>query len=296
MTPVDYRMEAFRGTVGISGPVCVRGGGTRWGLGGGAAGAREVSAPLGILALEPAEMTVKVGAGTLLADLADALADHGQEVGIDGPLGSTVGGALAVGRGPLRRRRVGAVADVLLQADCVGADGATFTAGGPTVKNVTGYDLCRLLVGSLGTLALLGVVILRTRPLPARIVWMGGEVEPDRVLSETYRPACVLWDGARTSVLLEGHAEDLERTAGRLARLGMAGMDPPDLPVGRGRWTGHLPSGGVLEVGTGVVHQPLEGAPPTVDDGVRALGDRMKASFDPTGRLNPGRDPYGAVA
>ena len=46
MTPVDHRMEAFRGTVGISGPVCVRGGGTRWGLGGGAAGAREVSAPL----------------------------------------------------------------------------------------------------------------------------------------------------------------------------------------------------------------------------------------------------------
>ncbi len=296
MSAGDARMEDFRSDVGDSGAVCVRGGGTRWGVGGWADGAREVSAPIGIVTLEPAEMTVMVGAGTVLSDLVGDLAVHGLEVGMEGPVGSTVGGVLMVGRSALRRRRVGTIADVLLQADCVGADGAAFTAGGPTVKNVTGYDLCRLLVGSLGTLALVGRVILRTRPVPARSLWLAGEVEPERVLEATYRPSCMLWDGVRTWVLLEGHGEDVDGTAGDLARLGLTAMEPPVLPPGRGRWTGQLSSGGVLEVGSGVVHQPDDGGLPTVSDGVRRLAGRMRASFDPSGRLNPGRDPYRVAA
>ena len=296
MSAGDARMVGFRSDVGDSGAVCVRGGGTRWGLGGGPDGAREVSAPVGIVALDPAEMTVMVGAGTALSDLSGELAIHGLEVGMKGPSGATVGGVLMVGRSALRRRRVGTIADVLLQADCVGADGVAFTGGGPTVKNVTGYDLCRLLVGSLGTLALVGRVILRTRPVPARSLWLAGEAEPDRVLDATYRPSCVLWDGVRTSVLLEGHGEDVDETTARLALLGLTATEPPVLPPGRGRWTGRLPSGGVLEVGSGVVHQADDGGPPTVSDGVRRLADRMRASFDPSGRLNPGRDPYRVAA
>ena len=296
MSAGDACMVAFQSDVGDSGAVCVRGGGTRWGVGGGPDGAREVSAPVGIVALDPAEMTVMVGAGTALSDLAGELVIHGLEVGMKGPSGATVGGVLMVGRSAMRRRRVGTIADVLLQADCVGADGVAFTAGGPTVKNVTGYDLCRLLVGSLGTLALVGRVILRTRPVPARSLWLVGEAEPERVLDATYRPSCVLWDGVRTSVLLEGHGEDVDETAGRLALLGLTATEPPVLPPGRGRWTGRLPSGGVLEVGSGVVHQTDDGGPPTVSDGVRRLAGRMRASFDPSGRLNPGRDPYRVAA
>ena len=296
MSAGDACMVAFRSDVGDSGAVCVRGGGTRWEVGGEPDGAREVSAPVGIVALDPAEMTVMVGAGTALSDLAGELAIHGLEVGMKGPSGATVGGVLMVGRSAMRRRRVGTIADVLLQADCVGADGVAFTAGGPTVKNVTGYDLCRLLVGSLGTLALVGRVILRTRPVPARSLWLVGEAEPERVLDATYRPSCVLWDGVRTSVLLEGHGEDVDGTAGRLALLGLTATEPPVLPPGRGRWTGRLPSGGVLEVGSGVVHQADDGGPPMVSDGVRRLAGRMRASFDPSGRLNPGRDPYRVAA
>jgi len=292
MSAGDARMEDFRTDVGETGEVCVRGGGTRWGVGGGPEGAREVAAPSGIVTLEPAEMTVMVGAGTALADLAGELSVHGLETGMEGPVGSTVGGVLMVGRNPLRRRRVGAIADVLLQADCVGSDGVAFTAGGPTVKNVTGYDLCRLLVGSLGTLALVGRVILRTRPIPTCTRWLAGEVEPQRILEATYRPSCLLWNGITTSVLLEGYGEDIDEMTGRLTVLGLTVSEPPVLPVGRGRWTGELPEGGVLEVGSGVVHQPVDGDPPTVSDGVRRLADRMRASFDPSGRLNPGRDPY----
>ena len=70
------------------------------------------------------------------------------------PAGGTVGGALAVGRSGIRRLGDGSVRDVLLQARYVGADGEVVKAGGPTVKNVSGFDVCRLLVGSRGTLGL----------------------------------------------------------------------------------------------------------------------------------------------
>ena len=80
MSAGDARMEDFRSDVGDSGAVCVRGGGTRWGVGGWPDGAREVSAPSGIVTLEPAEMTVMVGAGTVLSDLVGDLAGHGLEV------------------------------------------------------------------------------------------------------------------------------------------------------------------------------------------------------------------------
>ncbi len=285
-------LAVFRDDVGRSGPVCVRGGGTRWDVGGDDAGARSVLAPVGIEAFEPAEMTVTVGAGTTVATLSEALAECGQEVAIDGPHGSTVGGALMVGRSPLRRGRLGEVADVLLQADCVGADGALFTAGGPTVKNVTGYDLCRLLVGSLGTLALVGRVILRTRPSPEAFAWMSGAVTSREVAHVLYRPATVLWDGIETTVRVEGNGRDVDEEVGRLQALGMAPTVAPTLPPERDCWTGVLPPGGVLEVGAGVVHRPDRPEAGNVPVGVRALGERVRDSFDPTRRLNPGRDPH----
>jgi len=285
-------LTAFRNDVGESDPVCVRGGGTRWEVGGDDAGVRSVTAPSGIEAFEPAEMTVTVGAGTTVATLSAALAEDGQEVAIDGPHGSTVGGALMIGRSSLRRGRLGELTDVLLQADCVGADGALFTAGGPTVKNVTGYDLCRLLVGSLGTLALVGRVILRTRPLPEAFAWMSGAVSTGEVVDVLYRPATVLWDGVETTVRVEGNGQDVDEEVGRLQAIGMAPTGEPVLPAEWDRWTGVLPPGGVLEVGAGVVHQSDRPESGNVSVGVRALGERVRDSFDPTRRLNPGRDPH----
>ncbi|MCH2423006.1 MAG: FAD-binding protein [Acidimicrobiales bacterium] len=285
-------LTAFRNEVGESDPVCVRGGGTHWEVGGDDAGVRSVTAPSGIEAFEPAEMTVTVGAGTTVATLSAALAEDGQEVAIDGPHGSTVGGALMIGRSSLRRGRLGELTDVLLQADCVGADGALFTAGGPTVKNVTGYDLCRLLVGSLGTLALVGRVILRTRPLPEAFAWMSGAVSTGEVVDVLYRPATVLWDGVETTVRVEGNGQDVDEEVGRLQAIGMAPTGEPVLPAEWDRWTGVLPPGGVLEVGAGVVHQSDRPESGNVSVGVRALGERVRDSFDPTRRLNPGRDPH----
>lgn len=287
-------METFRADVGSTGPVCIRGGGTRWSLGGDiGAEVRVVHAPSGIDSHDPAEMTVAVWAGTTLTDLAEALAEKRQEVGLDGPPGSTVGGSLAVGWNGIRRLRTGTARDTLLQAECVGADGQIFKAGGPTVKNVSGYELCRLLVGSLGTLALTGRVILRTRPMPERSLWLRGSMTPAEVERSCYRPSSILWDGSHSHVCLEGYGIDVDKEASDLVEHGMIEVDgPPDLPPNRHRWSGELPKGAVLDVAIGVVHCHGSGAAPEVDPAVKVIADRLKANFDPQGRLNPGRDPY----
>jgi FAD/FMN-containing dehydrogenase len=295
--PFRPELHAFAEEIGAVGPVTVVGGRTAWASGGPVEpAAREVRAPAGIVELVPAEMTVRVGAGTAVTELDAALAEVGQEVALGGRPGGTVGGAVSVGWSSLRRSRVGPARDVLLEAAAVGADGRLVRAGGPTVKNVTGYDLCRLLFGSLGTLLVVGEVLLRTRPRPAASVWVrvdGGGPAP------TLRPATHLWDGTTHWLLLEGHPGDVHPAATTLERAGATLVDgPPELPPHR--WSldpaalrSVLPRTGgpfVAEMGVGTVHHSREQPPRAVTPGVRALHERMSALFDPTRRLNPGRD------
>jgi glycolate oxidase FAD binding subunit len=281
-------LSAFADEVGDRDPVTITGLGTR---GGAVPGVRVVGAPAGIDWVQPAEMTVCCGAGTMVAELDDALLAHGQCVAI--PPAGTVGGALAVGRSGVRRLGYGPVRDTVLQARYVSAAGDVVKAGGPTVKNVSGFDLCRLLVGSRGTLGILGEVILRTRPRARYEQWFSGPVDPEEALARLYRPVSVLWDGTATWVLLEGDERDVEAQAGALDLRAADGAPP--LPTG-GRWsispgafrwlTGEF----VVEVGVGVVHHAEPPPPRPVDPAVAALHQRLKAGFDPSGRLNPGVD------
>jgi glycolate oxidase FAD binding subunit len=192
------------------------------------------------------------------------------------------------------------VRDTVLEVRYVGADGAVVKAGGPTVKNVSGFDLCRLLVGSLGTLGLLAEVVLRTRPLPPAELWLAGPADPFELVARLHRPAAVLWDGATTWVLLDGHAADVAAQA-RLTGLAEAG-GPPDLPPHR--WSlrpaelASVPGSGgrfVAEVGVGIVHCDALAPPRPAEPAVVELHRRVKARFDPTGRLAPGRDPLAAA-
>jgi FAD/FMN-containing dehydrogenase len=260
--------------------------------GGPVAGVRSVGAPSGIDWIQPAEMTVSCGAGTMVAELDDALLAHGQSVAI--PPTGTVGGALAVGRSGVRRLGYGPVRDAVLQARYVSAAGDVVKAGGPTVKNVSGFDVCRLLVGSRGTLGFVGDVILRTRPRARYEQWFSGPLDPDEALARLYRPTSVLWDGTTTWVLLEGDPRDVEA---QVAALPLApAADPPPLPTG-GRWS--IPPGKireltgtfVAEVGVGVVHHADPAPRRAADPAVVALHRRIKERFDPSGRLNPGIDP-----
>lgn len=300
-------MRAFADEVGgaAAGPVVAAGAGTAAYLGGRVEpGTRAVRAPVGVVAVDPADMTVRVRAGTPVIDLAAALAEVGQCVAVPARSpAATVGGALAVGRSGTDRLGRGPLRDTVLEVTAVLADGGVVKAGGPTVKNVSGYDLCRMMVGSLGTLAVLGEVVLRTRPLPACERWHSGPpgADPHAVLRSLHRPVTVLWDGVTTWVLLAGHADDVETEATATGLVGIddSGSTLPDLSALPERWSvrpstvptlagdGRGPF--VAEVGVGIVHRCT--APPArpVDPAVRRVHERLKAAFDPTERLAPGR-------
>jgi glycolate oxidase FAD binding subunit len=252
-----------------------------------------VRAPAGIVSLQPAEMIVRVRAGTTVASLDAALAEHGQMVPLDprAPEQATVGGVLAAGESGIRRLRYGPVRDTLLEARYVSADGRLVKTGAPLVKNVTGFDLCRLLVGSLGTLGVLAEVVLRVQPRPASSRWLMGTGDPFAIRRRLFRPSSVLWDGSVTWVLLEGHPDDV---AAEMATLGTGFMDvpgPPVLPPHRhslrpGELDSLAGSGPfVAEVGVGTVHRPE----PAPSRPAGELHEQVRRSFDPTGRLNPGR-------
>jgi glycolate oxidase FAD binding subunit len=283
--------------------VRVVGGRTQWDVGGPpSADAREVRAPAGIVEHNPAEMTVRVMAGTTVSELDAALAERGQTVALPAWPGATVGGVIAVGRSGIRRLGYGPVRDAVLELRVVTSDGRAVTAGGPTVKNVSGFDLVRLFTGSIGTLVSLGQAVLRTRPVPERSWWIRTDADPFVLLASLHRPMSLLWDGAATWVLLEGPAAAVDDQRHQLEALGTAERvdGPPALPAGR--WScrpsdlRHAPDRHrhfVAEVGVGVLH--VDEPPPRrePDPHVVALHDRLKARFDPTARLNPGRTPLG---
>lgn len=287
---MDLTLDEFADAVGRSGAVSITGDGTR---GGPVRSVPIVRAPAGIVSVDPAEMTVCCGAGTPVDELAEALAEQGQRVVL--PPGGTVGGAMAVGRSDLRRLGDGALRDAVLQVRYVSAAGKVVKAGGPTVKNVSGFDLCRLLVGSRGTLGFFGEVILRTRPLARFQGWYAVDGDPWDLLAGLYRPVSVLWDGIRTWVLLEGHPDDVAAQAARFDLRPAEG--PPDLPTG-GRWSlppsalpalsSEGPGTFVAEIGVGVVHHVDPPPSRPVDPATRRLHERLKQRFDPAGRLNPG--------
>ncbi len=310
-------LRSFADQIGSEGPVAVAGGKTHWGVGGWpATGTKEVAAPVGVVAHEPAEMIVRVGAGTTLEELRSTVEEGGQFVALeaDDPSKATVGGVLAVGLGGYRRLGWGPVRDSVLEMTSVTAGGEVLRSGAPLVKNVTGYDLCRLFVGSLGTLALTGEVVLRCRPIPeAETWWVGEGADPFAVAAGLYRPLSVLWNGIHTWVGLAGYRVDIEDQARTvLGRAFRPAERPPPLP-GRLRRSltprdlRALPStAGVdrpwlAQVGVGVVHCGEAAAerigpvgPPS--SGVWDLHRALKERFDPAGRLNPGRSVSGVAA
>ena len=282
-------LDEFAAAVGSQGPVTIAGLGTR---GGAVPGVHTVTAPLGIDFVQADEMIVSCGAGTPVDELVAAMAAHGQTVCL--PAGGTVGGALAVGHSDVRRLGYGPVRDTLLQARYVSAAGEIVKAGGPTVKNVSGFDLCRLLVGSYGTLGFLGEVVLRTRPLAKHSQWFVTDAtDPYPVFAALYRPVSVLWDGRRVWSLLEGHPADVEAqaTSAGLAPCG----GPPVLPTGSRRSLSptqlvELAGDFVAEIGVGVVHHTQPAPQRSLSAPLVALHQRLKTEFDPLGRLNPGVD------
>jgi FAD binding domain len=308
-------LERFAEQVGTKDAVSCAGGMTQWGEGGAPRqDAREVRAPVGIVAHQPAEMIVRVRAGTTLAALQAALGEARQQVALesDAPALATVGGLLAVGHGGPRRLGFGPPRDAVLEVTAVNAAGELIRSGAPLVKNVTGFDLCRLLVGSLGTLGFIGEVVLRCKPLGERESWWAAEgVDPFQVESALYQPLGVLWDGHRTWVGLSGYSVDLTAQYDEVLGPTFQPVDgPPEAPDGlrislppaalRNLTSKLGPCGWMAQVGVGVVQcrEDLGGRiPPRAQSaGVVRIHERIKQRFDPSGRLNPGRSVLKATS
>ncbi|HEY1740166.1 MAG TPA: FAD-binding protein [Acidimicrobiia bacterium] len=218
-----------------------------------AAAVRELRIPAGVVTYDPDDMTVTVLAGTTVAELTAVVGEAGQEVALD-PRDerATVGGAIAAGLSGIRRLRHGPVRDTLLEVRVVDGSGTLVKGGGPVVKNVTGYDLPRLFVGSLGTLGAIVQVTLRCRPRAGRAAWFQVDTdEPDAAEAmrlALYRPSAVLFDGHTMHVLLEGHAADLTEQANE-SQLGTEIERGPALPDGAHRGRISVATGEVAALG-----------------------------------------------
>ncbi len=129
----------------------------------------ETTALSGIIAHVPADLTVSVAAGTPFTDLRSVLAKAGQFLPLDPPHSdtATIGGIVAANSTGFWRARYGGVRDLLIGTTAVLGDGTLAHSGGRVVKNVAGYDLNKLFVGSLGTLGVLVECTFKVVPVPS---------------------------------------------------------------------------------------------------------------------------------
>lgn len=122
----------------------------------------------GIIEHVQGDMTVTVKAGTVFGDLQQYLADYHQKVAIDPffPNKATVGGVIAANDSGPKRFRHGVARDSVIGMRIVYPDANTIRTGGKVVKNVAGYDMNKLFIGSMGTLGVISEVTFKLRPLP----------------------------------------------------------------------------------------------------------------------------------
>ena len=151
-------------------PLCIRAGGSKDFFGGPLAGELlDVGGLAGICDYEPTELVITAQAGTRLVEIERALAEHGQMLACEPPLfggRATLGGAVAAGLSGPRRPHCGALRDFVLGVALVDGRGELLRFGGRVIKNVAGFDVSRLLTGSLGTLGLIAEATLKTVPRP----------------------------------------------------------------------------------------------------------------------------------
>lgn len=181
------------------------------------------------------DMTVTVEAGITLDALAKTLAAERQWLPVEGPQPhvATLGGLMATAWSGPRRYGYGTMRDYVIGMTAVDVRGVPFKAGGRVVKNVAGYDFCKLLTGSLGTLGVISQITLKTKPIPERSALLSCEL-PNLELAERLLSAII--DSRTTPVAVElltgpmwrEHASLGMLTAGGACRLvvGLEGTAP----------------------------------------------------------------------
>jgi len=190
----------------------------------------------------PADQTVTVEAGITFAALAEVLGREGQRLVLEvaEPERATIGGAIAANAFGPRRMRYGTLKDLILGVGLLRADGTAARAGGNVVKNVAGFDLSKLMVGSYGTLALVTSATLRVHPLAeATRAFRARAMAPERVwafVAQTrdvrLEPAALIasrganGDGYAVDVVLEGFGPGVTAKADALSAFAAQGGWP----------------------------------------------------------------------
>ncbi|ULB08520.1 FAD-binding protein [Cereibacter azotoformans] len=221
---------------GAAGPLRIRGGGTR-AIGHAAGDLLETVGLAGVRLYEPGALTLVAGAGSRLAEIEALLAGEGQRLPFEVPdmrglLGragaSTLGGVVAANASGPRRIQAGACRDSLIGVRFVDGAGQVVKNGGRVMKNVTGYDLVKLLAGSHGTLGVLTEVAFKLLPMPETTVTLAlPDLAPDRAvaamaaaLGSPFDPsAAAHWPGRGTFLRVEGFEASVRYRAMRLRAL-----------------------------------------------------------------------------
>ncbi len=245
LAPVS-EAEMAEAVAAATGPLRVSGGGTR-----GLAGAGETLSTAGLRGVElyePGALTIVVRAGTPLCDVEEALAAEGQRLPFEpmdhrrltGAEGApTIGGVVAANASGPRRVQAGACRDSLIGVRVVDGTGTVVKNGGRVMKNVTGFDLVKLLAGSWGTLGVLTEVAFKVLPAPAASATLEiGGLEPGRAVAALSAALCSpyevsgaahLTEAGRTLVRIEGFEAQVayraERLADLLGRFGAVSVD-----------------------------------------------------------------------
>lgn len=283
---------------------------------------------------EPDDLTIVVGAGAPVGKVEEMLAEQNQTLVMpEIPGAATIGGVIASGVSSLRRGRLYATRERVLELTAVTGDGRLVRSGGRVVKNVTGYDLHRLAVGAFGSLGVIVSVCLKLWPTPPGAATV--TVDDVEKAAEIVRPLAVLDVDGEVKVFLQGTEAEVESQANRLGGRSQPGLDWPADPSGEWEWSLRVPpastSDAVHRLPEGWSHVAVHGvgevrAASDTSDGAGALrtwaesigghlvvsnGDarafdpwgapppglelqrRLIAEFDPKRILNPGRLPGG---
>jgi FAD/FMN-containing dehydrogenase len=208
-------------------PLDIRGGGTKRFYGGVPAGEPlDTTGLAGISSYEPTELVVTARAGTRLSDLESALEEQGQCLPFEPPrfaAGGTVGGMVAAGLAGPARASVGSVRDHVLGMTLLNGRAEVLTFGGQVAKNVAGYDVSRLIVGSLGILGIICEVSIKVLPVSVATATLRFDWDEARALRELCswgaQPLPInasAWHGGRLHLRLAGARAAVEAACRRL--------------------------------------------------------------------------------
>ena len=173
----------------------------------------------GIVSYEPSELVITARCGTKLAEVEAAMRERGQQLAFEPPRyaqsgsAATVGGAVAAGLSGPGRQSAGALRDFVLGTRVMDGRGEVLAFGGRVMKNVAGYDVSRLMAGSLGTLGIILEVSLKALPLPVAETTLRLELPEGRAIEQVNRwggrplpISASVWNDGSLTVRLSGAA------------------------------------------------------------------------------------------